>query len=972
MKANMLSLDDLKVIAGQSREIIILDIAENPIGPTLTSDTFPGFDKIVSLNMSSCGLKHIESGIFRRMKKLTNIDLGFNMLTHIEAGTFEGLSDNLMTLSLKNNALTTIADGTFSRFSKLSILKLRNNILKSLPDLTGPTDVKTLDLKYNKFKDISRLGDSTVKSVLALSLEFNQIEHVPVKIFQKISVIIYLLLNFNSISKVSNRTLAGLKNLRALMMINNRLAFIPGDIFADSPLLQRLFLHGNAIKTFDGNAFRGLYNLKTLTLFDNPLNLLPVKMFDEMASNVSLLISCKNFRKLSPGMTAFIECAPSASYKIIFDKNEYHFMDGFRHSGFKCIAFQREPFIYWYNCSFCIAGTKSDLASDCLKCPAGGFYQDEMGQIKCKKCNIGTYVPEKDHPGKSATDCRACPYGTQSNETAGYRACRCLNNFYRFDRFGPCTACPEYGLNCDSDTAILAANYYWKWKNQAMENYTKFVKNIHTFGPEYDNNFSTFQVPLPKPLKCPYPGSCKGGISSACNVGYQGTLCATCSSNYYLRFNSCLQCPRMVITITSCVGVILVFALLFVMVFWGDSRRAGDDRTRTVADVIMSCAKIVIGFYQVVAGIFSALLRVQWPVILISMEKYLKLVEGNILQFAPLSCIHPLLRLDPFLQFVLAIGINIIVVFLILLYLFLRKRCINKMEILQSQKDQKISSLKKSCYRNIFLFLLLSYPMTSKKIIDILPLPGVCVDMCFTKDGSECVSLLKADYSIHCLTHRHNVYWHIAAAFAVYPVFFPLLLLIPIYIYRKANPDVKEVAFGLRVLFENYKEKYWFWETVEMYRKLFLISIILLFGSESRSQIGFAVIAASASGIAYTIFRPIKGKFEDRLQTFVLWIIFFNVCLGAIYSQPVVGSSRGENNSIPVNVLFVVINSAVLLLAVGKGLIYLKSVWRKISHCPMRCYHLICRGCCNCRCRDRDNDNLLNIQRTEELLPVLE
>ncbi|KAL9989469.1 hypothetical protein ACROYT_G004025 [Oculina patagonica] len=144
MKANMLSLDDLKVIAGQSREIIILDIAENPIGPTLTSDTFPGFDKIVSLNMSSCGLKHIESGIFRRMKKLTNIDLGFNMLTHIEAGTFEGLSDNLMTLSLKNNALTTIADGTFSRFSKLSILKLRNNILKSLPDLTGPTDVKTL------------------------------------------------------------------------------------------------------------------------------------------------------------------------------------------------------------------------------------------------------------------------------------------------------------------------------------------------------------------------------------------------------------------------------------------------------------------------------------------------------------------------------------------------------------------------------------------------------------------------------------------------------------------------------------------------------------------------------------------------------------------------------------------------------------------------------------------------------------
>ena len=508
--------------------------------------------------------------------------------------------------------------------------------------------------------------------------------------------------------------------------------------------------------------------------------------------------------------------------------------------------------------------------------------------------------------------------GTQSNETARYRACRCLDNFYRLDRFGPCKACPDHGLDCKNDTATLAPNYFWKWSNQSIENYTKFVKNIHTFGSEYNTHFSAFEGPLPKPLKCPYQGSCNGGISSSCNKGFQGTLCATCSYNHYLRFNSCLQCPKMVVTIISCVVVILVFALLFVTVLWGDSRKTENDRTRTVADVIMSCAKIVIGFYQVVAGIFAALVSVQWPVILISMEKYLKFVEGNILQFAPLSCIHPLLRLDPLLQFVLAIGINILVVFLILLYLLIKKWYINKKEIFQSEKIKQISSLKKSCYRNIFLFLLLSYPVTSKKIIDILPLPGVCVDLCFTKDGSDCVSLLKADYSIHCLTDRHDIFWHIAAAFALYPVFFPLLLLIPIYKYREANPDEKEITFGLRVFFENYKEKYWFWEIVEMYRKLMLISFILLFDSESRSQIGFAVIAASASGIAYTIFRPIKGKFEDRLQTFVLWIIFFNVCLGAIYSQPDVSKSQGENNSTFINVMFVVINSAVLILALGK------------------------------------------------------
>ena len=174
------------------------------------------------------------------------------------------------------------------------------------------------------------------------------------------------------------------------------------------------------------------------------------------------------------------------------------------------------------------------------------------------------------------------------------------------------------------------------------------------------------------------------------------------------------------------------------MILWGDSRRTRNDGSRTVADVIMSCSKIVIGFYQVVVGIFSALAGVYWPVILISMEKWLKFVEGNILQFSPLSCINPFLRLDPFMQFTFAIATNILVVSLILLYLFLKKRHLNKLEISISEKLKKTSGLKKSCYRNILLFFLLSYPITSKKIIDILPLPGVCVNVCFNNDGREC------------------------------------------------------------------------------------------------------------------------------------------------------------------------------------------------------------------------------------------
>ena len=142
------------------------------------------------------------------------------------------------------------------------------------------------------------------------------------------------------------------------------------------------------------------------------------------------------------------------------------------------------------------------------------------------------------------------------------------------DRFGPCSECPTHGISCVNDTAILAPNYYWKWPSHATKDtYRNFVENILNMGPEYNKNFSRFHELLPKPLKCPYPDSCYGGIDSACHVRYKGILCATCSNNHFFRFNNCLECPRTTVTIISCVVVVTVFVAVFLLVLWGDSRR---------------------------------------------------------------------------------------------------------------------------------------------------------------------------------------------------------------------------------------------------------------------------------------------------------------------------------------------------------------------------------------------------------------
>ena len=131
----------------------------------------------------------------------------------------------------------------------------------------------------------------------------------------------------------------------------------------------------------------------------------------------------------------------------------------------------------------------------------------------------------------------------------------------------------------------------------------------------------------------------------------------------------------------------------------------------------------------------------------------------------------------------------------------------NKEDLCGHQKVKEVKSLKKSCYRNIFLLLLTTYPTTSKSIIQILPLPGACVETCFTDDKSDCIFLLGADYSIQCFTPRHSLYWLMASILALYPVGFPLLALFLTYKYRESQ-EYEAISFGLRVFFENYRNEF--------------------------------------------------------------------------------------------------------------------------------------------------------------------
>ena len=61
--------------------------------------------------------------------------------------------------------------------------------------------------------------------------------------------------------------------------------------------------------------------------------------------------------------------------------------------------------------------------------------------------------------------------GTDTSKCCGYKACRCLEKFYRTDRFGSCMLCgsvegeencPVEDMKCINDDAELGKGYWWE------------------------------------------------------------------------------------------------------------------------------------------------------------------------------------------------------------------------------------------------------------------------------------------------------------------------------------------------------------------------------------------------------------------------------------------------------------------------------------------------------------------------------
>ncbi|XP_031573692.1 uncharacterized protein LOC116307550 isoform X2 [Actinia tenebrosa] len=884
----------------------------------ISQHSFYKLEFLKYINLNNVSIDEIDKSVFMRQTGLEELFIDKNNMPRI----LEEVFPKKILFLLRQDRISFIEQNAFESLEQLYELDLRYNNLKSLSFKLPLTDELNYlyvghNLLWNDTYEL--LKGQTMLYVLDITS--NHLTNLRAEIFEDVPYLILLFATKASIRQIEDMT------------------------FKNKFLLRLLFLDGNQLRQISSMTFHGADDLEYLSLTNNPLNVIAHDSFANLMYLRAIYLIKTNLHTIDIGST-FV--APTLT--VVHSSQEI--LTGIeitalgaellRSSGYSCktvLSFQTI-------CFPCDQGYYKMNAFDedkCQMCPAGGFYQDAIAHVGeivyglgCKQCPAGSYVKPESAPGKTKESCSACLEGTNLKKLAGFRACPCLDNFYRLDRFGKCIECP-LGYQCTNETVCLLPGFYWIWKNESSkekyQNFTELLKEENMY--DYDPNWRKFDENLPIPYMCPFIVSCKGGVDSMCSDGYKGPLCAICSKGYYRMFSGCNKCPTLYLLVGQCCAVAVVAGILvFAIIKDKKSNRAN---RRSVSDTVFSSFKIVIGFYQVTSGTLNAYSYIKWPAALTKLMKFADLVQLNIFKLVPLECLKQSIRLTPYAGLVVYISLDAMVILIAILYFFIQKAFTNI-----NRDNKRLSKCKANCYRAVFLVIFITYPATCEKVFQVLP--SSCHKVCDNEQG--CSWYLQSDYSSKCFTSFYNKFVILAYFAILIPIGFPVATTFFLWKYCRNNgpeeSDIEdegsdkvhlavmkkrcqddaaghEISAGMRFLYENYSEDCWYWEVIELVRKVIFTSVLVYSGQEGRLFLGVTAILSGFYAVYFAHTQPIPHLFDKWLHLGALMATMANQFMAMLLKIPAETVSTlvdVESDAIGITVMLMFANLFVVIIIV--------------------------------------------------------
>lgn len=248
-----------------------------------------------------------------------------------------------------------------------------------------------------------------------------------------------------------------------------------------------------------------------------------------------------------------------------------------------------------------------------------------------------------------------------------------------------------------------------------------------------------------------------------------------------LQTGSCLQIlPFPYLGYCTALSVWCCRLVLIIILIWSGRRKKTSEK-RPMIDILLARLKIVIGFYQVTSGIVEAFVYVKWPSSLSVIGDYAEVIQLNILQCVPLHCLFPSWKQDAFSKMYFLLCSNAGVATLAFVSYWIRKLfLLSKFNANSSKMRAKLSTTKEFLYRNVFLFLFITYSSTCSAILRTFPL--ACHKLC---TESSCTLYLKADYSVKCEGEKYHFFKLFAFEASSYVVVLPGLVLVALWRHRK-------------------------------------------------------------------------------------------------------------------------------------------------------------------------------------------
>ncbi|XP_071852348.1 uncharacterized protein [Apostichopus japonicus] len=991
-----------------------LNLGENKLG-SLPMHIFSNLSKLERLYLDNNKLGSLQMHIFSNLSSLEELLLSDNNLTTLPEHIFSDLI-SLQLLFLDSNKLGYLPMHIFSNLSNLDELLLNQNNLTALPEhmFASQTRLWELDLSNNKLASLPENIFFNQTRLWKLDLSFNYLTVMPDQIFADLSILreLYLhgnrikhlprillpsegghmnirtvYLNKNNITYITEEVFRGLYNLKILLIFDNNIHTIEPFAFIAGP--QKLYLFNNEISELRANTFGQVLN--ELHLYGNTISNLDLEFVSNHSGHLTLYVACDKIQSIEfptfEGFQTKILCL-SRDFSFNLRITDSTVVNSLMASGFECDSRDMKSHI----CSPCKQGFYGKTTGGCQPCPPGGYYQDDIAKVsnspnkvECKKCNAGTYVPLGE--GVSSDDCIVCPEGTNKTIHAGFRACFCMDGYARTDRFNVCQICENDVLDCyGKDYKTLRKGYFWNWEYPGanLTEYKSFVANLMTESANFDPSTTKYSGDLPNVHSCPRSESCINNntdIEGTCETGYEGIMCSKCISNYYIVLGQCLECPELVYSILEVIGILLLVICVYVLLVWQYKKQKSKvlhSTKRALIDMFISRFKIVLGFYQVVGEFFTSLHELNWAGNLYVIGEFVAYIELNILRiFIRPNCFVKDLKINAKLEFIIAMTF-LLLIMVVPFVIYQVKKCYYRISL---------PGTKSKLLTYMLAILFLTYPPICTIIFQLYP--RACKRFCWDENRKYCVEVLRSDFAIECKSlQTYQILAFVATV--LYVIAFPFCLLFFLWKKRSelsyhertlsspvsrgddiTNPvtntdDIthSSTPIWVTILCENYKDKYWFWEILELIRKVTQTVLITLLGWENRVTVLLTIGISVLFLILHARYLPMKSSFEQKLQMFALTAILINVLIAAI------DHDESEDG---LTVFLILLNLIVIAIVFGELLMNVFHILGKLQvhNKVMTCaVNALRRGKRLCKIRPKQVpliDDKSNIQTEEKL-----